>query len=152
MVVRSGTATGTVAVSPSAVFEAVTDIGRLPEWNKTIVRVLERPDVVSEGAEWRVEVKPPGMPAWTSRATTLEHDPERHRFRYRSCTDDGNPSFAIWSWQAEANGTGTTVTVSWEIHPKTFVRQVLLSRIRNRSLRHEVQESISALEAIAARR
>jgi uncharacterized protein YndB with AHSA1/START domain len=151
MAVRSGTATGTVAASPSAVFDAVTDIDRLPAWNKTIRRVVERPDALREGAEWVVAVKPPGMPEWLSRATTVEYDPEGRRFRYRTCTEDGNPSWAMWSWQAEAGSDGTVVTVSWELHPETFARRVLLSRVRNRALRREVRESINDLESIAAR-
>lgn len=151
MVVRSGTATGTVAAPPSEVFDAFTDIDRLPDWNKTIQRVVERPDKLREGAEWLVAVKPPGMPEWLSRSKTVEHDPAAHRFRYRTCTDDGNPSWATWSWQAEAAGTGSTVTVSWELHPKTFARRVFFSRLRHRALRREVQASIGTLQTILAR-
>ena len=151
MVVRTGAATGTVPAPPAAVFDAITDIDRLPEWTKTIQRVVERPDALAEGTEWVVAVKPPGMPEWLSRATTVEHDPVGHRFRYRTCTGDGNPSWAIWEWQAEAAGSGSTVTVSWELHPKTFARRVFFSRVRNRALRREVQVSIEALRTIAAR-
>jgi uncharacterized protein YndB with AHSA1/START domain len=150
MVIRAGTATGTVSAPPAAVFVAITDIDRLPEWNKTIQRVVERPDTLTEGSEWVVAVKPPGMPEWLSRATTVVHDPVGHRFRYRSCTDDGNPSWAVWEWRAEAAGSGSTVTVSWELHPKTFARRVFFSRVRNRALRREVQVSIEALRTIAA--
>jgi uncharacterized protein YndB with AHSA1/START domain len=151
MVVRTGSATGTVPAPPAAVFEAFTDIDRLPEWNRTIQRVVERPDALTEGAEWLVAVKPPGMPEWLSRSQTVEHDQVEHRFRYRTCTDDGNPSWAIWEWRAEAAGTGSTVTVSWELHPKTFARRVIFSRVRNRALRREAQASIEALRSIAAR-
>lgn len=49
--VRRGVATGTVPALPDAVFEVVTDIGRLPEWNRVIRRVVEQPDRLSEGAE-----------------------------------------------------------------------------------------------------
>jgi uncharacterized protein YndB with AHSA1/START domain len=148
MVVRTGTATGTVPASPAEVFEAFTDIDRLPEWNTTVRRVVERPAALGEGAEWVVAVKPPGMPEWLSRSKAIEHDPVGHRFRYRSATDDGNPSWAIWEWNAEADGGGSTVTVSWELHPKTFARRVLFSRLRHRALRREVQASIEALQAI----
>ena len=151
MVVRTGAATGTVPAPPAAVFDAITNIDRLPEWNKTIQRVVERPDAPTERAEWVVAVKPPGMPEWLSRSKTLEHDPEGHRFRYRTCTEDGNPSWAIWEWQAEAAGTSSTVTVSWELHPETFARRVFFSRVRNRALRREVQASIEALQTILAR-
>lgn len=151
MVVRRGTATGTVPAPPTAVFEAITDIDRLPEWNKVIQRVVERPEGLNEGAEWVVAIKPPGMPEWLSRSRTLEHDPATHRFRYRTFTDDGNPSWATWEWDVKAAGEGSTVTVSWELHPQTFARRVIFSRIRNRALRREVPESIAAVGALANR-
>jgi uncharacterized protein YndB with AHSA1/START domain len=151
MVVRTGTATGTVPAPPAAVFDAITDIDRLPEWNKTIQRVVERLEVPTEGAEWVVAVKPPGMPEWLSRATTVEHDPVGHRFRYRTRTDDGNPSWALWEWRAEPAAGGSTVTVSWELHPKTFARRVFFSRVRNRALRREVKVSIESLRTLDAR-
>lgn len=150
-VVRRGAATGTVPASPGVIFEAITDIGRLPEWNKVIRCVVERPDALSEGAEWVVTLKPPGMPEWSSRSKTLEHDPVHHRFRYRTSTEDGNPSWAIWEWQVERDGDGSKVTVTWELHPKTLARRVLFSRIRHRALRREVHESIAALGALVAR-
>ena len=154
MVVRTGSASGTVAASPDAAFQAFTDIDRLPEWNATIQRVVERPGALREGSEWVVAVKPPGMPEWLSRATTVDLDPQSRRFRYRTCTDDGNPSWAMWEWHAEAGagGSDSTVTVSWELHPETFVRRVLFSRVRNRALRREVVASIAALGAIATAR
>lgn len=85
MVIRTGAATGTVPAPPAAVFDAITDIDRLPQWNKTIQRVVERPDAPTEGAEWVVAVRPPGMPEWLSRSKTVEHDAVGHRFRYRTC-------------------------------------------------------------------
>lgn len=149
-VVRRGSASGTVPALPEAVFEVVTDIGRLPQWNKVIQRVVEQPDTLREGAEWVVTLKPPGMPEWSSRSKTLEHDPVHRRFRYRTSTEDGNPSWAIWEWQVDSDGDGSKVTVTWELHPKTFARRVLFSRMRNRALRREVQESIAALGSLAA--
>lgn len=150
-VVRSGTVSGTVPAPPAAVFDVVTDIDRLPEWNKIIQRVVESPDALGVGAEWVVAVKPPGMPEWLSRSEVLEHDPVGHRFRYRTRTEDGNPSFADWEWRAEAADGDSTVTVSWELHPVTFARRVLLSRMRNRALRREVPVSIQALGSIVVR-
>jgi uncharacterized protein YndB with AHSA1/START domain len=150
MVHRTGTTSGTVPAPPDAVFAAVTDIDRLPEWNETIQRVTERPEVLGEGAEWVVAVKPPGMPEWLSRATVVELDRPARRFRYRTCTEDGNPSWTTWEWQARPTEDGTAVTVGWEIHPTTFGRRVLFSRIRNRALHKEVQASIEALDTMVA--
>lgn len=148
MVVRTGSVSGAVPASPDAVFAAVTHIERLPEWNEIIQRVTECPEVLKENAEWVVEVKPPGMPKWLSRSTVLEFDESARRFRYRTRTEDGNPSWSDWEWQTDDAPGGATVTVSWELHPQTFARKVLFSRVRDRSLRKEARASIEALGAI----
>jgi hypothetical protein len=150
MVQRTGSATAHVASGPDATFALVTDIGRLPEWNDVIKQVTERPAALAPSAQWCVEVRPPGMPSWTSRSTVTELDAARRRFAYRTQTDDGNPSWADWTWQVDAapNG-GSDVTVTWDLHPETFWRRVLFSRIRNRALQKEVRTSIARLGALA---
>ena len=65
--------------------------------------------------------------SWRSRSRLEELDRERRVFTYRSGTDDGNPSYALW-------------------------RKVLLGPVRHRQLRRsEVPASIAALEAALAR-
>ncbi len=77
-------------------------------------------------------------------------DAEARRFAYRSWTDDGNPSYAGWSWEVAEDPAGSRVTVAWELHPVTFWRRVLLVRIRARQLsRRELPESLTALAAAA---
>ena len=44
-----------------------------------------------------VEIKAMGT-SWKSRSKVQECDPQQRVFAYRSCTDDGNPSYAIWRW------------------------------------------------------
>ena len=67
-------------------------------------------------------------------------------FAHRSCTDDGNPSYVIWRGQIAPDGDGASrVTVGWDLHPETFWRRMLLSRIRGRQLRREVPTSVGAL-------
>lgn len=127
------------------VFAFLTDLDRLPEWNAIIAAVVERPDAVQNDAEWVVEIKAMGT-SWKSRSMVEEYDPHQRVFAYRSCTDDGNRSYAMWRWQIEPDGDGASrVTVSWNLHPETFWRRVLLSRIRGRQLRREVPASIGAL-------
>jgi hypothetical protein len=90
--------------------------------------------------------------SWRSRSRLEELDHERRVFTYRSGTDDGNPSYALWRWQVDGNGTGSDVTVQWDLHPATFWRKVLLGPVRHRQLRRsEVPASIAALEAALAR-
>lgn len=140
-----GTASGIVPSPPTDVFGLLTDIDRLPEWNRIIVSVAERPAVMTQGAEWVVRLKAMGS-SWPSRSTVEELDPDQHVFAYRSRTDDGNPSYARWRWTVESEGdAGSVVTVSWDLHPQTFWRRALLVRIRDRQLRSEVPASIESL-------
>ena len=146
----TGSASAHVAAPPDEVFARITDIGRLPEWNEIMTRVIERPDALVPGSQWVVEFHAMGG-TWRSRSTLQEIDPASRRFAYRSQTDDGNPSFAVWSWEvAEENG-GSRVQLSWDVNPKTFWRRVLLARIRSRQLRKEVPESLAALAGAAVR-
>jgi len=137
--------------SADAVFATLTDLDRLPVWNDAITAVLERPAQLEPDAEWVVRVHALGQ-SWASRSKLLDFDPKGRRFRYRSCTDDGNPSWAEWTWTVAPIDEGhARVTVSWVLHPKTFWRRVLLVRIRSRQLRRsELPRSLSRLAAAAA--
>ena len=143
-------------VPADAVFATLTDLERLPEWNSIITAVTRRPDRLEPGAEWVVQMRAMGQ-KWASRSTLLEYKPAERCFRYRSCTDDGNPSWAEWTWTVTPVGDANSrVAVSWVLHPKTFWRRALLARIRARQLRRgELAHSLSRLaeaSAIAARR
>ena len=133
------------------VFSAVTDISRLPEWNAAITAVLERPNHLNVGAQWIVEVHALGQ-TWHSRSQVETLDPIGRCFAYRSVTDDGNPSYALWTWVVADHPHGALVTVAGELHPRTFWRRVLLVRVRSRQLAHtELAQSLAALEAAAKR-
>ena len=47
---------------PRALFAAITDIDRLPEWNRAIETVIERPDRLAVGANWTVGMHPHDVP------------------------------------------------------------------------------------------
>src|SRR3954468_4539378 len=101
LLVRHITGTAEIELDASAadVFAAITDIRALPSWNEHVSRVLEAPDgPLGEGVEWVVEMRAMGS-TWPSRARVLRYDPDAGRFEHRSCTDDGNPSWAEWHWQ-----------------------------------------------------
>jgi hypothetical protein len=84
--------------------------------------------------------------SWPSRSKVREYDPTTGVFAYRSCTDDGNPSYAMWRCSVKpATEGGSRVTVSWDLNPATFWRRILLARIRAHQLRREVPASIDAL-------
>lgn len=138
--------TAHVGAEPTVVFAALTDPARLPHWNAAVRRVVEAPPSLTQGAEWVVEMHILGR-TWHSRAEVTELDAEKLVFRHRSRTDDGNPSFADWSWTVTPTPAGgSDVTVSWDLHPQTFWRRVLFVHVRRWQLRGEVAASMRALE------
>lgn len=134
-----------VPATPDAVFGTLIDIARLPEWNGAMTSVIAQPDRLETGSEWVVEFHALGQ-TWRSRSVAEEIDLAGRRFVYRSGTDDGNPSYARWTWEVADDAGGSRVTVTWELRPVTFWRRVLLARIRARQLaRTEVPASLAAL-------
>lgn len=141
-----------VPAAADAVFGALTDVAGLPGWNRAMTSVIEQPDRLDVGAEWLVEFHALGQ-TWRSRSVVEELDEPRRRFTYRSGTDDGNASYARWSWTVTEEGAGSRVTVAWELRPATFWRRALLARIRARQLaRTEVPQSLAALAGAATSR
>jgi uncharacterized protein YndB with AHSA1/START domain len=145
----TGSHTTAIAGDPDTVFDAITDITRLPAWNARMTHVVKAPATLTPGAEWVVEFNALGR-TWHSRSTVEEIDPATRRFSYRAATDDGNPSRALWSWAVAEDPDGARVTVRWDLHAITFWRRVLLGRIRARQLRTEVPASVAALAALVA--
>src|SRR5688572_385607 len=130
---RDAQQSAVIEASPEAVFATLTDIARLPEWNGAMTKVVEEPEQLVVGAQWVVEFRALGQ-TWHSRSTLEELDVAGRRFRYRSGTDDGNPSYAEWAWEVSDDPAGSRVTVRWSLHPISFWRRVLLVRIRSRQL------------------
>ena len=130
---------------PDTVFEAITHIDGLPAWNEAVTAIVETPAELINGSEWVVEMHALGQ-SWHSRSTLTVLEPEARRFGYRSCTDDGNPSWVDWEWSVDAHPGGARVTVRWDLHPATFWRKVLFVHIRRRQLvRTEIPASLAAL-------
>ncbi len=140
-----------IDASADEVFRIITDIARLPQWNSAITAVIDRPDRIEIGDQWLVELRGLGQ-RWRSRSEAEVLDPIGRCFAYRSATDDGNPSYALWTWVVTDQAAGALVTIACELHPRTFWRRALLIRIRSRQLaRTELIESLVALEAMAQR-
>jgi polyketide cyclase/dehydrase/lipid transport protein len=135
-----------VQAAPDVVFARVTDVARLPEWNHAITEVVDSPAHLVPGSVWKVRLHALGQ-SWVSRSTLVDLDERGRRFRYRSQSDDGNPSYADWEWQIVPDGTGTKVTVAVELHPQTFWRKYLLVHLRRPTLRKEMRASLRALSA-----
>jgi len=140
-----------VDAAPDDVFNIITDIARLPDWNDAVTAVIERPDQLDVGTPWVVEMHALGQ-TWHSRSELETFEPATRCFAYRSVTDDGNPSYALWTWVVADHPDGALVTVACELHPLTFWRRVLLVRIRERQLaRTELPHSLAALDAVSKR-
>jgi uncharacterized protein YndB with AHSA1/START domain len=134
-----------IASAPDDVFDLFTSPTRLPEWNRIVVRVVDTPERLTTGDQWVVQLKALGQ-SWLSRSTVRELDRAERRFVYRSQTDDGNPSYADWSWRVTEAPGGCSVSVAFSLHPATFWRRALLAKIRGRQLaRHELPESLRML-------
>jgi uncharacterized protein YndB with AHSA1/START domain len=141
-----GEASLTTESDPDAVFELITDIDRLPEWNAAIESVVERPPTLSTGSEWTVRMHPRRMPSWGSVSQAVVLDRAARRFSYETRNADGNPSSVSWSWAVEpAAGGGSTVTVRWSCTLRTLDRRVFAGPMRKRQLAREVPSSLEAL-------
>jgi uncharacterized protein YndB with AHSA1/START domain len=143
--------TAVIEAPPDDVFAVITDIDHLPDWNAEIPRVLESPAALEVGTQWLVEIHALGT-HWNSRSQVVELDRSRRRFAYRSVSDDGNPSFADWTWDVADDPAGSRVTAEVHVNPRTFWRKHLLSTLRRPSLDKAVQRSLRTLpEQVVAR-
>lgn len=142
-----GTASRDLPVDPDALFETLVNPRKLPEWNQAITRVLDSPATLEPGDEWVVEMSALAQ-RWPSRSRVKVLDHTTRRFEYASQSDDGNPSYATWSWVVSETRGGSTVSVSWQLNPETFWRRALLVRVRQHQLmKSEVPASLAALGA-----
>jgi uncharacterized protein YndB with AHSA1/START domain len=139
-------ATTVVPADRDEVFDVITDLEHLPDWNLEIPRVVAVPAAVTVGAEWVVAIHAMGT-RWNSRSRVLEVDRSRGRFAYRSQSDDGNPSYADWRWELApaVTGGGTQVTVEVDVRPRTYLRRWVLSTLRRPSLRRAITTSLATL-------
>ena len=140
-----GRASLQIDATPQAVFDLITDVGQLPEWNVAIETVLERPPALTEGAEWTVKMHPPRTPSWTSISRLGELDRGRFRFAYETRNGDGNPSYTKWAWQITGADGGAEVTVTWDVYLKTADRKFFGGPLRKRQLAREVPNSLAAM-------
>jgi hypothetical protein len=147
----TGSVSQQLSARPLDVLHAVTDVERLPTWNAAIERCIEVPATLEPGAEWVVRMHPRGWPPWPSRSAVVELDRQALRFVHRTWTDDGNPSRGTWLWQVTPAGTGSTLTVTWRMRPRTLGRRAVLARARRPMLQREVRRSLEALEPLLTR-
>ena len=139
-------AVGNVNAAPDDTFRLITEVGRLPEWNRAIERVVEPAIDLTQGIEWVVKMHPSRGMTWQSRSRVEEIDKDVRRFKYRTWNADGNPSYADWSWEVVSLDSRAQVNVSWDVYLKTLDRKWLAGPIRKRQLRKEVAESLLALD------
>jgi len=136
-------------VSADSAFACITNIDRLPQWNAAIGQVIDRPAELRPGAQWTVRMQPNRLMRWGSRSTVADLDQAARRFSYRTVNTDGNPSYAVWSWEVHPAGAGCDVRVRWDVQLATLDRRLLAGPIRRRQLRREVAASLRQLELAA---
>src|SRR5690348_8840121 len=105
-----------IAAPPERIFSLVTDLSRLPSWNRAITDVVDAPEHLEPGSVWKVRIHALGQ-SWVSKSRVSTLDPEAGCFAYRSQSDDGNPSYADWEWRVEPDEDGSRVTVTVEVNP-----------------------------------
>jgi uncharacterized protein YndB with AHSA1/START domain len=141
-----GTETVELSASASDVFDLLVNVDRLPEWNAHVHHVIERPECpLAAGVEWVVQMRAMGG-RWPSRARALTVDQAALSFEHRSCSDDGNPSYALWSWRVNPSVHGSTLTVTWAVYPRSFWRKLLIARARRPVLAEEVRASLAGMD------
>ena len=139
-----GCATRTVPVPQDEVFALITDVDRLPEWNRAIESVVSPPETLDAGGVWHVRMHPPRMPSWGSVSTVVVND-GCSRFAYETRNADGNPSWVQWSWDLSPTHDGTRVEVTWDVYLKTRDRRWFAGPLRRRQLAREVPRSLDEL-------
>jgi uncharacterized membrane protein len=72
-------AEATIPADPGALFTRITDLERLPDWNKAIERVIDLPDALTPGASWTVQMHPSHAVRWKSVSTLSELNREAFR-------------------------------------------------------------------------
>jgi uncharacterized protein YndB with AHSA1/START domain len=144
-----GHASARVDAPPQAVYDLITDVGRLPEWNTAIEAVVQHPPALAEGAEWTVKMHPPHVPSWGSISRVEALDRSNLRFAYETRNADGNPSYTKWAWSVVGAGDGAEISVSWDVYLKTLDRRILAGPMRRRMLEREVSNSLTAITAAA---
>ena len=145
-----GTATARLDVPAEKVFDLITDVDRLPDWNAAIEAVEQRPAALCNGAEWRVVMHPPRMPRWKSVSSVRLIDPTNLHFEYETRNADGNPSYVRWTWEVEPDDGGAIVTVRRDVYLETLDRRLFGGPLRRRQLAREVPSSLRALASVLA--
>ena len=143
-----GRASTRVDTTPQAVFDLITDVDRLPEWNAAIEAVVERPSTLAKGVEWTVKMHPPRVPSWKSVSRVEEFDRDKYRFAYETRNADGNPSYVKWAWEIAGADTGIEIAVTWDCYLETFDRRVLAGPLRKSQLAREVPNSLAAIAKV----
>ncbi|MEA2124229.1 MAG: hypothetical protein QOI80_1011 [Solirubrobacteraceae bacterium] len=142
----AGVETATIAASPQACFDALTDYERLPEWQRAVkaVDVLER-DERGRGTivEYAVDAK-----LKTVRYRLRQQYDEPHRLGCQYVCGDFRDFSGEWRFGARDDGT-TEVELDLDIDPGRFVPGPVRSAIREFVMTRAVRDLKAHVEGSA---
>jgi uncharacterized protein YndB with AHSA1/START domain len=143
---RTASVTRHIAAEPDAVFGLVIDIARQPQWQASILEVVERPASMRVGARWVLVIHMLGSTFRADRRA-LVVDGAARRFAYR-CNPEGQRSFSLWTWSVEPERGGSRVRVEWELNPATLLDRLFYAPLILRVLPSQLRLSLAALERV----
>jgi len=103
-----------MAAPPSAVYELVADVTRMPEFSPEILDCawLGGADGAAVGARFRARNKVPNRPSWTNKPVVTEVDPGR---RFAFARTEAFAGTVEWRYVFEPDAGGTKVTESYTV-------------------------------------
>ena len=139
-----------IAASPEVVYDLVSDITRTGEWSPEC-RSCEWVDEPGQvGSRFKGHNRS-GLARWTTTAKVITAE-RPTTFRFATLFKDADST--RWTYDIAANGTGTTLTESFEsVDAPLFIKLAERFFIRNRQeqLEEGIDETLAKIKAIAER-
>lgn len=140
--------TTTVAASPEAVWQLMTDYERVPEWVVMVDEMIEPPSEIAVGQSYREHGGMGPFKAET-RWEFTQVDPQRRLV----ATGQSGPMGLQLAQQLEPDGDGTRVTVRMDLSPKWYIALqtgVMWPLFMKRKTNAQMQETGANAEPILA--
>jgi hypothetical protein len=135
----SGSEAISIAASPHALWEMISDVPRTREWSPDVIHSIWIDPGPAVGARFESLNRLPLIRRWRSRSTVVAADPGR-RFAFAVGANPDDPN-TTWTWDLEPTADGTTVRLTYDmLHEPLIV--LIYYRVTRRPLR--VRDSVRA--------